>query len=265
MSDSDYKMGQQGLRFESGMNKQDFDRGKADKADQEAAAAGAKTEVPGAGIGLILMAPILAVMYPIAAAVEAVAVGGYWLLTGSLSMQAQGGRFVIAIIVGLSALYFALKAEHKVSEFKPYRIVRHVVRLIAAGVITFGFMINVGHSVDFETALNHAPPSSLFAALVAIGLMAWLGPRFDRVFFPVRDAYAIKMEKKYAGMSVVEIDETKHADFRARLKFAAVWLAGTIALMFAIPHGPVALMAIGWFGVCWFGRKVLGSRKASAG
>lgn len=264
MSDSDYKSGQQGLRYDQSMNRQDYDKGKADAEDRAALAARTKTDVEGAGIGLIFMAPILAVMYPIAAAVEAAVVGGYWLLTDHVSMQAQGGRAVIAVALCLGTLYFALKAEHRVSEFKPYRILRHVVRLIAAGVITFGFMIGIGHSRDFATALNHAPPSSLFAALVAVGLMAWIAPKADRVFFPVRDAYAVRQEKKYAGMSTLEIDETKHADFRAWLKFVAVWLAGAIALMFAIPHGPVALMAIGWLAVCWVGRKVLRSRKAAA-
>jgi hypothetical protein len=95
--------------------------------------------------------------------------------------------------------------------------------------------------------------------------MLWLGPKFDRFFFPVRDAYAVKQEKKYAGMSNVEIDDIKHAETRSRLKFGAVWLAGTVALMLAIPHGPVALMAIGWFAACWVGRKVLGGGKPRRG
>jgi hypothetical protein len=95
--------------------------------------------------------------------------------------------------------------------------------------------------------------------------MLWLGPKFDRFFFPVRDAYAVKQEKKYAGMSIVEIDDIKHAETRNRLKFAAVWLGGTTALMVALPHAPVALMAIGWFAACWVGRKVLGGGKPRRG
>jgi hypothetical protein len=221
--------------------------------------------VDGAGIGLIFMAPILAVMYPVAAAVEAVVVGGYWLLTSGSSMQAQGGRVVLAIVLALGGLYPALKAEHEVSGSKLYRNVRHVVRVIAAGVMTFGFMIDIQHSRNLVTALSHAPPSSLFAALVAVGLMLWLGPKFDRFLFPVRDAYAVKQEKKYAGMSIVEIDDIKHAETRNRLKFAAVWLGGTTALMVALPHAPVALMAIGWFAACWVGRKVLGGGKPRRG
>lgn len=264
MSDSDYKMGQQGLRYDRTMNKQDYDKGKADAEDLAAAAGSGKTAVDGAGIGLLFMAPILAIMYPVVTVSLCTSLGVLWLLTERMPPQLNWVRLVLSIVVGLAAFYFAFKAEHKASESKIYRHLRHLFRLIAAFVLTVGFMVRGLRDQSVEGILNNAPPPTLFAALVALALMAWLAPKFDRLFFPVRDAYTIKQEKKYAGMSIVEIDDTKHADFRSRLKFGAVWLGGTIALIFAIPHGPVALMAIGWFAVCWFGRKVLRGKKKVA-
>lgn len=265
MSDSDYKAGQQGLRYDRTMNKADYDKGRGDAEDLAAAAGREKTSVDGAGIGLLAMSPILAIMYPVVTLTLLISGGVLWLLTEHLPPALDIPRLIVTIAALLAAFWLAFKAEHRASEFKIYRLVRHPFRVIAIGVVTFGFMIDIQHSRNFETALDHAPPSSLFVALVAVGLMLWLGPKFDRLFFPVRDAYTIRQEKKYAGMSTLEIDDTKHADFRSRLKFAGVWLAGTIGLVFAIPHGPVALMAIGWFGVCWIGRKVLRSRKPVAG
>lgn len=257
MSDSDYKMGQQGLRYDRTMNKADYDKGKADAADQATAMAGGKTEVQGGGIGLLFMSPILAIMYPVVTLTIGVSGGVLWLLTRNLPPALDIPRLVVTIVVLLAAFWFAFKAERMASESKIYRHVRHLFRVVTIGLVTFGFMIDIQHSRNFETALDHAPPSSLFAALVAVGLMLWLAPKFDRYFFPVWDSHAIKQEAKFGGKSTVEVDDIKHAETRSRLKFAAVWIAGTIALMFAIPHGPVALMAIGWFAVCWFGRKMV--------
>jgi hypothetical protein len=188
-----------------------------------------------------------------------------WLLTERMPAQLNWVRLVLSIVVGLAAFYFAFKAEHKASKSKIYRHLRHVFRLIAAFVLTVGFMVRGLRDQSVEGILNNAPPPTLFAALVALALMAWLAPKFDRLFFPVRDAYTIKPEEKYAGMSIVEIDDTKHADFRSRLKFGAVWLGGTIALILAIPHGPVGLMAIGWFVVCVIGRKMVRAKNVVAG
>jgi hypothetical protein len=175
VSDSDYSMCQQGLRFSPGMNRQDYDRGKADAEDQAALAT--KTSVSGAGIGLIMMAPILFFMYPIASAI------------------------MVAALLGAAKLVHFLPQNHP-------------IMLIGLAV---GAMTGNLRDRSLQGVLDNAPPRTLFAGLVALALMVWLDPRFDRLFFPVRDAYAIKQEKKYEGMSDLEIDERKHIDFRARL------------------------------------------------
>jgi len=263
MSNDDYKMGQQGLRYDRSMNKADYDRGKADREDQAAAAAGGGSMPAGsgAGLGLILLIPVFAIMYPVVTLSQAVMIGALWLATKWMPPSLDWLRLVISIAGIIGAFYLAFKAEGRASRSKIYRNVRHVFRTVVIGLVTFAYMIDLGHSRDFQTALDHAPPSSLFAALVAMGLMLWLGPKFDRFFMDVRDAHAIAQEKKFGGKSTIEIDEIKHAETRSRLKFFGVWLVGTIALMFALPHSPVALSAIGMFVVCWVGRKAL-NRKA---
>ncbi len=266
MSNDDYKMGQQGLRYDRSMNKADYDRGKADREDQAAAAAAGAGSAPagsGAGIGLIFLIPVFAIMYPTVTVTQAVLIGGLWLATKGMPPSLEWLRLTISIAGIIGAFYLAFKAEGRASRSKIYRNVRHVFRTVVIGLVTFGYMIDLPNKRDLQTALDHAPPSSLFAALVAMGLMLWLGPKFDRFFMSVRDAHAIKQEQKFGGKSTLEIDEIKHAETGARLKFAAVWLAGTIALMFAFPHSPVALTAIGWFAVCWVGRKILFRAKAA--
>lgn len=261
MSNDDFKMGQQGLRWSPGMDKQDFDRGKADKEDQAFANANAKTDVSGAGIGLWMMAPILAFMYPIATTIVVALVVGAAQLVDFLPENHPFMRIGLLVAVGLTALWPAGWAEHKVSEFKLYRIGRHVFRLVAAVMLTVGLMVGE-KGRDFDYVLNHAPPATLFAALVAVGLMAWLGPRFDRFFFPVRDAYAIKQEKKYAGMSDLEIDDSKLRESNGRFKMLGAWLAITVVLVLLAPNTAVIPLSLGVFVVFWVFRRRLFYKKA---
>jgi hypothetical protein len=257
MSNDDYKVGQQGLRYDRSMNKADYDRGKADREDQAAQTAGSRTEVPGGGIGLIFMSPILAIMYPLVTLTIGISGGVLWLLTEHLPPRFDTPRLIVSIAVLLVAFWFSFKVERVASESKIYRHIRNVFRVVVIGLATFEFMLGWRPGQVFQTSMDHAPPSSLFAALVAAGLMLWLGPGLDRFFFPVRDARAIKQEAKFAGKTSVEIDEIKHAETRSRLKFFGVWLAGTIGLIFALPQAPVALDALGWFVLCWLGKKML--------
>ena len=262
MSDDDFKMGQQGLRFSPGMNRQDYDRGKADKEDQAAFAARNKTEVSGAGIGLIMMAPILAFMYPVAGAIVVAAVLGAAQLVEFLPKNHPFIAIGLLIVVGFSALLPAGKAEHKLSEIKVYRISRHIFRLIAAFGATVAFMIRDLRDTSFDGVLNNMPPATLFAGLVAVALMAWLGPRFDRFFFPVRDAYAIKLEKKYAGMSDLEIDQSKLRQSNGRFKMLGAWLTITVGLVLLAPNTTVIPSSLGVFVVFWVLRKRLFYSKA---
>lgn len=264
MSNDDYKQGQQGLRYDRSMNKADYDRGKAEREDQAALAGYGTSDVSGAGIGLLFMAPILAIMYPLVTLSLSVINGGLWLATEWMPPGLNWLRLVLSITGIIAAFYFATKAERKASQSKIYRNFRHVFRVIVIGLVTFAFMIDIRHSRSVEAALDHAPPSSLFAALVAMGLMLWLGPGFDRFFFPVRDARAIRLEKKYAGMSDLEIDETKHRDFWSRARFAGAWLGTTVVAMVLLPKAPVFLDAVGCFVVCWLIRKTLFGRKKAA-
>ncbi len=93
--------------------------------------------------------------------------------------------------------------------------------------------------------------------------MLWLFPRFDRAFFPVRDAYAIKLEKKYAGMSDLQINESKQRLSTGRVRFVSTWLIGTVLMMMLVPNASVVPLAFGFFVVCFLFRKRLFYPKAA--
>ncbi len=266
MSDDDYKMGQQGLRWSPGMDKHDYERGKAAKEDADYAAAHApRGSVDGPGIVGLVMAPILAIMYPVAGVIMLALMVGTALLVDLLPRSVGFGKFLIFVVAFILALVPALKAEHKASEYTLYRGFRSVLRLGWLGFLVVMALIGADRDHDFDRALSHAPPSTLLWTLVIFGLMVWLFPKFDRLFFPVRDAYAIKEEKKYAGMSDDEVYQSKRAGFFGRVKFTVAWLAGTVAIMFAVPHGvPVSVIALGVFVVCWVLRKALFFRASRA-
>lgn len=265
MSQDDFKMGQQGLRWSPGMDRQDYDRGKAAREDAEYAAAHApKASVDGPGIVGLVMAPILAIMYPVAGVIMLAAIVATAWLVGLLPDKLTGVKVLLFVAAAIAALFPALKAEHKASESKLYRGVRSVLRLFWLTFLVVGMLIGADDTHDFDSALRHAPPNFLLWTLVIFGLMVWLFPKFDRLFFPVRDAYTIKQEKKFAGMSTVEIDEVKTSEFRGRLTFTVAWVAGTALIGYLVPHGiPVAVIALGVFGVCWVVRKQLFFRKAA--
>jgi hypothetical protein len=103
-------------------------------------------------------------------------------------------------------------------------------------------------------AFNQSSGGSIFAAIVAVFVLHWLFRRFDRVFFPVRDSYAISQERKYAGLSDDEIYAIKNAKFRGMRAFALTWIAATAALAFAVPGSPVALWLAVVFAVLWLVR-----------
>ena len=163
MSDSDYKKGQQGLAWSPDMNRTDYEAGKwvyDDKQRILGAGSGPKTPISGAGLGLVMMAPILAFMYPVASAIAVAAVLGAAQLVDFIPENHPFMRIGFVVAVGIAALFPAGKAEHKVSEFKVYRISRHVFRLIAAFGLAVGAMIGDLRDKSFDAVLNNAPPAT---------------------------------------------------------------------------------------------------------
>lgn len=260
MSEDDYKAGLRGHEWSPMMDRQSYEAGESKRKATEdimGAGAGPKTEVSGPGLVGVIMAPILALMYPTAGLVVSAAIVSVFALTNFLPKHLEVLRILLLIATAILALILALKAEHAVSNFKPYRIFRHIFRLIAVGSITFGAIIGVGPNTTFEKAFNNASGGAIFGGLVAIALMHFIFPMLDRVFFPVMDDRAKRYAIKYAGKSEEEIFAIKNAIFHGILRFAGAWLAGTIALMFLMPKMSVFLLAVCCFGLCWMLRNRL--------
>jgi hypothetical protein len=256
MSQDDYKSGMQGVPWHPGMDRPDYDAGKSvhDQRQALAGPAAPKTEVDGVGFTMVLMAPILAVMYPAVGAIVAAGATVGALIVLAISPTAQMGTLLAMFIGGLATAIFGIKAERALSRLRLYRIVRHIVRLILIGglvaqILMTGF--NNPWSTSPIDAFNRSSGGSIFAAIVAVFVLHWLFRRFDRVFFPVRDSYAISQERKYSGLSDDEIFAIKNAKFRGMRAFALTWIVATAALAFAVPGSPVALWLAVVFVVLW--------------
>lgn len=257
MSQDDYKSGMQGIPWSPDMDRTDYDAGKS-VHDQRKALAGPsapKTEVDGVGFTMLLMAPILAVMYPAVGATVAVGATIGALIVLAISPSAQMGTLFAMLIGGVATAIFGIKAEHALSRFRLYRIARHVVRLVLIGALVAQILMT-GFNNPWSTspidAFNRSSGGSIFAAIVAVFILHWLFRRFDRIFFPVRDSYAISQEQKYGGLSGEQVFAIKNAKFRGIRAFVLTWIAATAALAFAVPGSPVALWLAVVFVVLWF-------------
>lgn len=257
MSQDDYKSGMQGIPWSPDMDRTDYDAGKS-VHDQRKALAGPsapKTEVDGVGFTMLLMAPILAVMYPAVGVTVAAGATVGALIVLAISPSAQMGTLFAMLIGGVATAVFGIKAEHALSRFRAYRIVRHVVRLVLIGALVAQILMT-GFNNPWSTspidAFNRSSGGSIFAAIVAVFILHWLFRRFDRIFFPVRDSYAISQEQKYGGLSGEQVFAIKNAKFRGIRAFVLTWIAATAALAFAVPGSPVALWLAVVFVVLWF-------------
>lgn len=263
MGEHDYNAGMAGRPWSPDMNRTDYEAGKSvydAKQGILGAGSGPKTEISGPGFVGLVMAPLLAIMYPVAGVITSAGLlAGYFgtpFLTGNLT----GVRVLLVIAVAIGALWLGLKLEHKASESRIYRNLRHPFRLLVVGIIPLAYQMGVGRKETFQ-----APAGTLAVGLCLILLMHWLFPKFDRVFFPVMDSKAKAEAIKYAGMDDEQIFAIKNRKFHGILKFTAAWLVGSIGLMYLLPHVSVALLVAGVFLVCWTLRNRLFFKKETSG
>jgi hypothetical protein len=254
MSEQDYNAGKRGEDWSPAMDRQSYDAGRSVYNSKQAIlnfGNGPKTEIDGPGFVGIVMAPILAMMYPVA---------GFTTVAAMLATQwvldfLPPSLNVLKVLAAIAAFFFwfsvALKAEAAVSNLKIYRVSRHALRLVLVGGVTFGAIIGTSRYRDFHTAFNHASGSALFWGLVSVGLMHWLFPKFDRLFFPVMDDKAKAEAKANEGLSEEEIREKKYLRFVNFFRFWGAWLFATIALSSIFHHGiPVVLLGVAAFFIC---------------
>jgi hypothetical protein len=255
MSDDPYKAGLKGLPMQYGMDQTEYNKGVADAEKKARAETPApKVEVDGVSYTMILMAPFLAVMYPTMGLIAAAGATVAGFAVAALGPSQQAAIMFAAIFGALATLYHGYKAEHALSRFRIYRVVRHVVRLILLGLLVAQLLMtefNNTWTTSPIDAFNQASGGAIFAAIVAVFVMHWLFRRLDRVFFPVRDSYVISQERKYGGLSDEEIFAIKNAKFRGIRAFTLTWLAATAVLAVAVPGSPVALWLAVVFIVLW--------------
>lgn len=248
MSEDDYKAGIKGIPFHPGMDRTDYDAGLSVYKQQQGILGpplgGPKVEVSGPGFTGILIAHLLAIMYPIAGTLVVTGAGGAFLLVRALLPSMMGFAWSAAIVAAIVMLHYGVKAEHAMSRSRPYRVARHVFRLVVIGGPMLWYVAGFDGSQppSLDQAFSRAPGGVIFAAILAIVAMHFLFRALDRKLFPVRDRYEIAQEKKYAKLTDDEIFAIKNAKFRAICAFSLVWLVATIALMFLLREAPVALL-----------------------
>src|SRR5262245_6738898 len=186
MSQDDYKSGMQGIPWRPDMDRADYDAGKSvhDQRKALAGPAAPKTEVDGVGFTMVLMAPILAVMYPVVGAIVAAGATTGALIVLAIEPSAQMGTLFAMLIGGIATATFGIRAERALSPYRLYRIARHIVRLILIGGVV-AQMLMTGFNNTWSTspinAFNRSSGGSIFAAILAVFVLHLLFRRFDRV------------------------------------------------------------------------------------
>ena len=178
MSTEDYKAGEKGLPWSPMMDRGDYDAGKSVRDAKEAIAlAGTeKSTAPpgsGAGLGLLLLLPLIPFLYPLAGA-AAVACGyGFYRLTNARSFNGLL-VFVLVFVAPVAVFVWAKRWESKVAvRFRFYRYLRAFVRFAAVTVFS---------ALLFSAGDRHGPsPGQNFAGfLVAVFSQIFIFPRLDR-------------------------------------------------------------------------------------
>jgi hypothetical protein len=185
--------------------------------------------------------------------------GAAFLLVRVLVPAHWGWAAVAAGAAGLGVLHYGVKAEQAMSQLRPYRVARHVFRLVVIGGPGLWYAAGLDSSwpPNLDDAFRDVSGSAMFAVPVAFVLMHFLFRALDRKLFPVRDRHAIAQEKKYAELTEDEVFAIKNAKFRAIAAFSLAWLAITIALMLVAREVPVALSAAAAFVMLWLLRNRL--------
>jgi hypothetical protein len=196
-------------------------------------------------------------MYPVAGSLMALSIIVPVLIGLLLPASLMWVRAVLLIASPLFMLYFALAAEHAASASRPYRGFRSAFRLLLVAALVIFILMRAGTPPRADRTINIPGGGAMVALLAGILFIAWLFPRFDRVFFPVRDDYAIAQEKKYAGLSEAQVFRVKNRKFHGVLKFTAAWLIGSFAVMSVLRHVPVVLTAGSVFAILYLLRKKL--------
>ena len=107
MSDQDFQAGYRGEGYQYDRNQMSYEAGQAKRKREDEASkpAAPPVEVDGVGFTMLLIAPLLAIMYPVAGVTMTAVIGGsVWFL--GLSFSKVPGRQILA---GLALLVVGLK------------------------------------------------------------------------------------------------------------------------------------------------------------
>jgi hypothetical protein len=225
---SDYKAGYRGDQFHHGMDRVEYERGMAQRENEDAigkmAGGGRPVEVPGVAFTLILIAPLMFMIYPVVG-LTIWAVFGACLFIFYLMNNAIWG-FVVGFILSVLSFYPGMILERKASQFTVYRWFRNFMRF---GVPAMFALVGVqgNDPSDMQFYLRAMEPSAITAG-ICVGVIAmFIYPRLDLLYFPAL-AEIQKVQK------TLEKGERPRRSMLKRVFFGFCWLVPAVVVLTVI-------------------------------
>lgn len=222
MSIDSYEEGRAGRPAGSDTDLREYNRGVKDRAYEEAAGtpAAPKVEVSGVAYTILLMSPFLFLVYPVLGltllGVFAAVVALFYYTPLPTMLE-----IVVGFVVCVFAFFPGFKLEAKVSQFKPYRFVRGVWRLINASGLTVVLLSGMGMSdMDF----NKASGGILFGGIVAAILVHFVFRTLDRLYFPVWAQVEKMQEMAEKGIPL-------QRNLLKRIFYSLLWIVPVVAVL----------------------------------
>ena len=208
-----YTAGRSGGAYQAGYDSRDYQKGQADKQaeDQFFTDRVPKANVDGPTFGIMAMAPVLFLFYPVLG-LTLWAGFGLALLVGMFVPIPVALSILIGIGLCIAAWMPGFRWEKKISQSRAYRFLRWIMRIIAPIALLVAMI-----------ASNKYSGGTMFFAILLLIPFFFVCRTFDRLFFPVW----AEVEKKQA------MNEMGIPDKRPLLKrvfYSALWLFPYLAL-----------------------------------
>lgn len=220
MGENDYETGYRGHQFHHGMDRAEYERGKAQKELIDTlGGAGKKTEVDGVTFTLLLVAPLIWMVYPVLG-FTLIGVCAAVVFIANLLPIHGAIKFLIGVIVCVMSFFWGAVLEAKVSQVTVYRWIRGVLRIIFA----FGATVVFGSGADLHDRHFTPQPGAIVGGFF-VAVIAYLAfQRMDLIYFPAK-AEIKKMQEKLAR------GERPTRPLLKRMFFGACWLIPVVMVL----------------------------------
>lgn len=183
MGENDYNAGYRGDQFHHGMDRDAYERGKADKEFiASIGKGGPPVEINGVSFTLLMIAPMIWMIYPaLGFTLWAVAVGCYFLFT-ALHVPMHWG-FILGFILCVMSFLLGIVLEQKASQAVVYRWFRGLVRIGAPLLFVFVGLSGDSPS-DFQFFIKEVEPVALVVGFFIAVIAYLIYQRLDLIYFP---------------------------------------------------------------------------------